>query len=177
MLSMCIVFTFLLCSEASLHGVLCVRRLSQNVIEISMQHTCIYMCVCNQISKCMQVIPFCFLVYILNYRIADNLRGYQYLWFSLIKRVPRTYIPTNLIPHACMLAKGCYSAKTFLKVFPRKFIPTKITRYKLSAYLVVSHCIRPQKKITCFSGPPLSFFRHGFVPFYCKWTVKIVKNH
>ncbi len=28
-----------------------------------------------------------------------------------------------------MLAKGCYSAKTFLKVFPRKFIPTKITRY------------------------------------------------
>ncbi len=29
----------------------------------------------------------------------------------LIKRVPRRFIPTNLIPHACTLAKGCYCAK------------------------------------------------------------------
>ncbi len=38
-----------------------------------------------------------------------------------------------------MLAKGCYSAKiksvkTFLKVFPRKFIPTKNTRLVYGIY-------------------------------------------
>ncbi len=36
-------------------------------------------------------------------------------------------IPTNLISHACMLQKGCYSAKTFLTVNPRRFIPSKYT--------------------------------------------------
>ena len=36
----------------------------------------------------------------------------------------------NLLSHACMhAAKGCYSAKTILKVFPRKCIPTEYTRY------------------------------------------------
>ncbi len=62
-----------------------------------------------------------------------NVRGFHLT-------VPRTFIPTNLIPHACMLPKGCYSAKiksakTFLKVFPRKFIPMKIIRYT-----VLSEC-------------------------------------
>ncbi len=53
------------------------------------------------------------------------------LWFSLIKHVPRTFIPTNLIPHACMLAKGFY-------LNPRKFIPTKITRYTVFVqYLIL----------------------------------------
>ncbi len=46
-----------------------------------------------------------------TYRIADIFRGYKCSRFSLI----------NLILHA---AKGCYSAKIFLKVFPRKY-----TRY------------------------------------------------
>ncbi len=43
------------------------------------------------------------------------------------RSIPRTFMPTNLIPHACMLAKGCYSAKiksakTFLKVYPQHYI-------------------------------------------------------
>ncbi len=53
--------------------------------------------------------------------------GYKCSWFSLIKRVPRTFIPTNLVPHGLLFRKN-ESTKTFLKVFPRKFIPTKITR-------------------------------------------------
>ncbi len=38
--------------------------------------------------------------------------------------VPRTFIPTNLIPHACMLAKGCYSesVKTFLRSFRENYL-------------------------------------------------------
>ena len=41
-----------------------------------------------------------------NLRIPGNFRGYKCLWFSLIKLVLRTFIPTNLIPHA-------YSESTF----------------------------------------------------------------
>ncbi len=73
----------------------------------------------------------------------------------LIKHVPRIFIPKNLIPHACMLEKGCYSAKTksakiFLKVFPRKFTPTKITRYTVHTHF--SGCL-------CSSMARRSFLR------------------
>ena len=58
--------------------------------------------------------------YITYYRIACILRGYKCVWFSLMYR-------KHL--HPCMLQKGCYSAKTFLIVNLRKFIPSKYTRY------------------------------------------------
>ncbi len=32
------------------------------------------------------------------------------------------------------------SAKTFLKAFPRKFIPSKYTRYTVEALLALQHC-------------------------------------
>ena len=69
-----------------------------------------------------------------KYRIACIFRGYKCSWFSLIKHLPRIFITTNLISHAYMLQKDCYSTKnkfpkTFLTVNPRKFIPAKYTRY------------------------------------------------
>ncbi len=35
---------------------------------------------------------------------SDNFCGYKCSWFLLIKHVLQTFIPTNLIPHACMHA-------------------------------------------------------------------------
>ncbi len=78
---------------------------------------------------------------VLVYRIAGNFRGYKCSWFSLIKHVPRAFMPTNFIPHACMFTKGCYSATTFLKVFPRNFIPSKYTLYGI--------CTAPSEFGTC----------------------------
>ncbi len=70
----------------------------------------------------------------ISYYSGYILRGYKCLWLSLIKHLYRTFIPTNLISRACMLQKGCNSAKiksakTFRTVIPRKFIPSKYTRY------------------------------------------------
>ncbi len=42
--------------------------------------------------------------------------GIKCSWFLLIKHVLRTVIPTNLIPHACMLAKA---------TIPRTLNPSK----------------------------------------------------
>ncbi len=76
---------------------------------------------CNKIKKVSK--QLC------NYRIASIFRGYTF--FTDLACTANIFIPTNLIPHA---VKGCYSAKiksakTFLMVFPRKFIPSKYTSY------------------------------------------------
>ena len=78
----------------------------------------------------------------INYCIEGIFRGYKCSWFSRIRHEPRTFITVNLIFHACMLQKRRYStkiksAKTFLKAHPRKFIPSKYTRYT-----VVRCCLR-----------------------------------
>ncbi len=45
-----------------------------------------------------------------TYRIACIFRRYKYSQFLLIKHAPLTFIPTNLISHACMLhgISHCY---------------------------------------------------------------------
>ncbi len=58
-------------------------------------------------------------LHIQTYRIAGNFRGYKCSWFSNI------YIHEFNTACIHVLAKGCYSAKiksakTFLKLFPRK---------------------------------------------------------
>ena len=69
--------------------------------------------------------------------IADVFRGYKYLWFLQIKHVPQTFITANLISHACMLQKSCYSTKikstkTFLKGISAKIYTLEI--YTLLRY-------------------------------------------
>ncbi len=68
------------------------------------------------------------------YRIAGVFRGYKCWgykcsWFSRIRHVPRTFITTNLISHACMhAAKRRYSTKvkTFLKGISAKIYTLEI---------------------------------------------------
>ncbi len=57
------------------------------------------------------------------YRIAGNFCGYKCSWFSLIKHVPRTFIP---IPHAC---KRLQLRKNLSKGLSAKAYTTKYTRY------------------------------------------------
>ncbi len=60
----------------------------------------------------------------LNYRIVGIFQGYKCSWFLLIKHILRTFIPTNLISHACMLLfrenlSKWLSAKVYtLKIYP-----------------------------------------------------------
>ncbi len=100
--------------------------------------------------------------------IAGNFRGYKCSWFSLIKHVPRAFIPTNLIPHACMLAKGCYSVKINLQkpfwryfreiLYPRNIRYTVYVLYHLSlAHVYVeSHSVHVHVPMTEFGSTPCS---------------------
>ncbi len=59
------------------------------------------------------------------YRIAGIFRGYKCLWFSADQAST-----ANLILYACMLQKGCYSAKTFQRSFRESLYPrNNYTRY------------------------------------------------
>ncbi len=71
-------------------------------------------------------------VYIIPYR------GYKYSWFSRIKHVPRTFITLNLISHACMLQKGCYSTKMNAKIYTLEIYPLYGTVY--TYHNVVPQC-------------------------------------
>ncbi len=70
------------------------------------------------------------------YRIAGIFRGYKYLWFSLIKRLPQTFIPMNLISHACMhAAERLLFHKNLSNGHSSKVIPLKYTRYTVYIWL------------------------------------------
>ncbi len=59
-------------------------------------------------------------------------QGYKCWWFSRIRHVPRTFITSNLISHACMLQKGTISRKLNLKtgIFRENLYPrNNYTRY------------------------------------------------
>ncbi len=85
-----------------------------------------------------------------KYRIAGVFRGYKFSWFLRIRHVPWIFIIANLISHAhavkrCYSTKiyftKIYSAKTFLKAFPWKCIPSKYTRYTVCPTMSLSNHI------------------------------------
>ena len=57
--------------------------------------------------------------YLASYRIAGNFRWYKCSWFTLIRHVPRTFIPTNTV---CMLAKAA---------IPRKGLSAKVYTHEI----------------------------------------------
>ena len=80
------------------------------------------------------------------YRIAGNFCGYKCSWFSLIKHVPRTFIP---IPHAC---KRLQLRKNLSKGLSAKAYTTKYTRYN---YYGIEYILKKQTQQILFC--PYSF--------------------